>query len=107
MEGDVHISEEEHESHTKLYAYILGYLLFLTLITVVTAKFMHFGEWDILVAMLIASVKAGLVGLYFMHLKYENPLIWLYVAFPIFLIFLLLGGIFIDNPLRFSPSVEF
>jgi len=102
MDGDMHISEEHHESHIKLYAYILGYLLFLTLITVLSAKFYHFGAWDIVVAMLIASVKAGLVGLYFMHLKYENPLIWLYVAFPIFLIFLLLGGIFIDNPFRFT-----
>jgi cytochrome c oxidase subunit 4 len=94
----------EHQDHTALYAKILGVLLFLTLITVVVAKFFHFGDVDIIVAMLIASAKAALVGLYFMHLKFENPLVWVYVAFPIVLLFILIGGVLIDNPLRIIPE---
>ena len=53
-----------------------------------------------IIAMLIASIKAILVALYFMHLKYEHPLTWLYAIFPMVLLFFLIGGLFIDNPFR-------
>ncbi len=39
-----------------------------------------------------------------MHLKYESPLTWMYVGIPIVLLGLMLGGIFIDNPLRRSAQ---
>ena len=78
---------------------IFGALFVLTLITV-AAAFQDFGMLNMVVAMGIASVKAGLVALFFMHLKYEDWLTWLYVFFPIFLLFLMIGLIFIDNPYR-------
>ena len=82
-----------------IYLTVLLCLLVLTFITVWVAQY-NFGNWNIVVAMLVASVKAGLVGMFFMHLKYESKVIWLYVLFPIVLLFIMLGGIFIDNPLR-------
>jgi len=54
--------------------------------------------------MFIASIKAGLVGLYFMHLRYESPLIWMFVVIPIILLFIMIGGLFLDNPTRTVPG---
>ena len=86
-----------------LYLGILIWLLGLTFATVLLSEkagVFHFGAWAILVAMVIASIKALSVALYFMHLKYENPLTWLYAIFPLVLLFFLIGGVFLDNPFR-------
>lgn len=87
----------------KTYLTILIALLILTAITVAVAR-VDFGNWNLVVAMLVASIKAGLVTLFFMHLKYESPVTWLYVLFPITLLIIMLGGIFIDNPLRLGDG---
>ncbi len=53
-------------------------LVFLTWVTVAASK-VHFGQligepWlNVVGALLIAVVKASLVALYFMHLRYEHP----------------------------------
>ncbi len=89
----------------KIYVGILGALLFFTIITVLAA-YQDFTAitgvpgMNMIIAMLIASIKALLVALFFMHLKYENPLTWLYAIFPIVLLFFLIGGVFLDNPFR-------
>ena len=83
----------------KTYCTILGALLVLTVITVLAAQF-DFGNFNLVVAMAIASVKALLVAMFFMHLKYENPLTWFYAAVPLIILALLMGGVFLDNPLR-------
>jgi cytochrome c oxidase subunit 4 len=104
--ADAH-GEHHHHPHLipfQLYVTVLVTLLILTVITVAVSR-VDFGNWNIVVAMLIASVKAGTVGLFFMHLKYENPLIWLYVVFPIVLVGIMLGGLFIDNPNRTDPKI--
>ncbi len=44
----------------------------LTIITVWQASF-HFGDWDVALVMGIATVKAALVMLFFMHLAYDKP----------------------------------
>jgi cytochrome c oxidase subunit IV len=98
-------SSEQHTHHIPfgVYAAVLATLLVLTVITVAVSR-VDFGNMNLVVAMLIASIKAGIVGLFFMHLKYENPLIWLYVLFPVLLVVIMLGGIFIDNPFRDTPQ---
>ena len=58
---------------------------------------------NLIIAMGVASLKAGLVALFFMHLKYESPVTWMYVLFPIFLLFIMMAGIFIDDPMRVLP----
>ncbi len=47
-------------------------LVGLTIITVITAKFVDLGNFNLALAMLIASVKASIVLLWFMHLKYDG-----------------------------------
>jgi cytochrome c oxidase subunit 4 len=101
-----HASNDSHEvghSHARQYTIVFGILIFMTIVTVAAAR-VDFGVLNFVIAMLIASVKAGLVALIFMHLKHENPLTWLYAAFPILLIFLLIGLLFLDEPLRTEPT---
>ena len=65
-----------HEHHIipfKTYATILAILLVFTVITVAASR-VDFGAFNAYIAMLIASFKAALVLLYFMHLKYDDKL---------------------------------
>lgn len=56
-----------------LTAYYLTYLaLMLLLVATVACAYVHLGEFNIVVAMFIALIKAGLVLWYFMHMK-EAP----------------------------------
>ena len=55
----------------KVYIKVLSALLVLTVITVAVAQ-VDFGVLNAVIAMGIATVKAALVLLYFMHLKYDD-----------------------------------
>lgn len=92
-----------HIAPKSLFLKILIALLILTFITVAVAQ-KDFGVMNIVVAMVVASIKAGLVTLFFMHLKYENKITWLYVLFPILLLFIMIGGVYSDNPMRFNTQ---
>ena len=97
--------EVGHRIGFKIHFSVLMILLVLTAVTVYAAG-IDFGNpnYNILIAMLIASVKATLVGLFFMHLRYENPLVWMYVIIPFVLLFIMIGGLFLDNPTRTVPG---
>ena len=56
------------------YVYVWVALLFLLALTIVVAK-AEFSKYSVLVNLLIASIKAGLVLFFFMHLKYERWLL--------------------------------
>ncbi len=62
-----------HVLPLKIYLGVGGFLIFLTLITVLIAR-MDLGPWNLAVAMSIAAFKATLVLLFFMHLKYDNKM---------------------------------
>ncbi len=68
--GDLDMGSH-HVSSTLQFTGVLGALLFLTFITVAVAQF-DFGGANMLIAMAIASVKAALVILFFMHVKYDT-----------------------------------
>jgi len=97
-----HSSELGHVLPKKMYVRIFLSLLFLTFVTVAVTR-VDFGSFNIIIAMTVASVKALLVALFFMHLKYEDKLTWAYAIFPFILLALLIGGVFIDNPFREKP----
>jgi cytochrome c oxidase subunit IV len=68
--------QDHHEHHIipfKTYATILGILLVMTVITVGASR-IDFGALNAFIAMLIATVKATLVLMYFMHLKYDDKM---------------------------------
>lgn len=69
----VHHEDEGHTHHTKAYTLVWIVLLVLTAVTVYVSYF-DFGEWNIFVAMIVATIKGILVCLFFMHLKYDNKM---------------------------------
>jgi cytochrome c oxidase subunit 4 len=64
---------DAHATAASTYAKVLGTLLVLTVITVLAAGF-SFGSWNVVIALGIASVKASLVALFFMHLRHDKPM---------------------------------
>lgn len=72
-EVDAHNSDGHHTLPFNVYISVFAALICLTILTVWVAQF-HFGAFNGVVAMSIATVKATLVGMYFMHLKYDNKL---------------------------------
>ena len=65
----------EHKPHVlplKIYAGVWIGLLVLTVVTV-KVSYLDFGVFNLVIAMGIATLKATLVVLFFMHLKYDEP----------------------------------
>ncbi len=86
---------EEVKWHLRGYYIVFGALLCLTVITV-AISYLHLPiHLAILLAMAVASVKAGLVAAYFMHLISEKKIIYsmLWLTLILF-IFLMLIPIF-------------
>jgi cytochrome c oxidase subunit 4 len=77
-------------------------LVALTFITV-WAAMQDFGMFNLVVAMGIASLKAGIVTLMFMHLNYESKIIWGIVIYPLFIFVLILGGTLGDATIKQQP----
>lgn len=79
-----HSESSQPHSHMKELLLTFAALIVLTVVTVKIAK-VDFGSVavNISIAMLIASIKAGLVALYFMHLKWEEKLIVGFAALSI------------------------
>jgi len=71
-------------------------LLFFTWLTVFLADQVQLGKADIWVAMTIATIKATLVGAYFMHLRYEKPFNVTIFLFCLFFVSLFLGAALLD-----------
>jgi len=84
------VAATHHGPALPTYFAIFGILLVLTGVTV-TVAYMDVGGWAAPVAVAIASIKAALVVLYFMHLKYGSRLIALHAASGILFLGILLG----------------
>jgi len=74
----------------RVYWLVFITLLLLTLVTVDVA-FYDLGWLNIYLALALATTKALLVVLYFMHLKYSSRLIWGFVGAALFWFLLLVG----------------
>lgn len=93
---------KNHNNHISSYSLnwtVLITLLILTTVSILAIE-MHFGAFTVAVALIIASVKAGIVLTYFMHLKFENLLLRIMVT-GVFLLFAIVIVItFIDYYFR-------
>ncbi len=81
-------SPHHHIIPLALYFKVLGLLLVLTFITVAVSQ-VNFGPWNTVIAMAIASVKAGFVLAFFMHLKYDNKIYWVCFGTAVFFLIVL------------------
>ncbi len=81
----------EHIMSSKLYYTIWIALLCLTVVTA-AVSFVDLGRFNTVIALVIATVKALLVVLFFMHVKYTSEkLTKIVIASAIFWLFLLLA----------------
>lgn len=85
-------------SYTKLVL-ILGILLILTGITV-AVSYIDLGFFNVPMALAIACTKVTFVLLFFMHLKYEGPIINLSFIGTISFLFIMIGFTFWDVAFR-------
>lgn len=111
----MHIPDQEsrgHVSPTKTY-YVVGSLLLVLTVITVLASLVHWGDMigvpgllvNVLIAMVIATFKAALVLMYFMHMKYESKLIWgMGIIYPIILFAIMIGFFSLDVFNRVNPE---
>lgn len=93
------IREEGHPLSVRGCLIVWAGLLLLTAVTVAAAE-VDFGFLHVLVAMLVASCKAALVVLWFMHLKDEDRGLRLMVLLAFVLLAIFIGFTFFDTAYR-------
>ena len=91
--------DSRHGGSRRTYLGVYAALVLLTIVTVLVS-YVDLGLMNVVVALLIASTKASLVALFFMHLKEESRLVWGFALVPIFFLFLILSGTLVDTLLR-------
>jgi cytochrome c oxidase subunit IV len=91
--------EEAHVSSYFSHAVVLVLLLTLTTISVLVTGW-HLGALTVAVALIIASIKAGTVITYFMHMKFESLFLKLLIIGVFVLYVLVILITFIDYLLR-------
>jgi len=87
---------DDISKHIRGYLIIGGTLILGTVLTVL-ASYVDLGHgWNIVLALVIATVKASLVALFFMHLISEKQMIYTVLAFTAFffvaLMFITIGA---------------
>ena len=91
--------EEHHIIPDRIYLSVWLGLVLLTVITV-GVSYLDMKKFTVFTAMLIATVKASLVLLYFMHIRFEKKMfaIMVFVVMAVFAVFIVLT--FSDYPFR-------
>jgi cytochrome c oxidase subunit 4 len=92
-------TDEKHITDFRVYILVLLGLLFLTVITV-TVTWIDLSALTVLVALLIASVKAVIVLAFFMHLKFESTLFKALVTMVLAIYTLVIALTFADYIMR-------
>ncbi len=75
MSAHGHADDGYHFAHPMpipMLLAVFGVLTILTIITVAQSNF-NFGSLDVVIVMVIATIKATLVGAFFMHLAWDKP----------------------------------
>lgn len=66
-----HGGQTGHVSSLTTLFSVFAALIVLTIVTVGATKF-DLGEWNLILAIIVATIKAGLVAMFFMHLAYDS-----------------------------------
>lgn len=100
--------DETHAAHhivsAKTYTIVFLLLLVLTVITVAVAYYNFGGLVNLVLALGIATVKATLVALYFMHVRYSGRLIQITLVTSLLFLALLMFGTLMDVWTRTSVT---
>ena len=95
-----------HVSPLSTYLSIFAALMVLSAITV-AAAFVNLGSLNPVVAMAIAVLKATLVILFFMHVKYSSRLTKITVVMSFFFVAILFAETFMDYATRGMPLLPY
>ena len=97
MSNHTGTAHAEHHPSAKLYIGVLVALVVLTVITVLAAG-VNFGSpsINVVIALTIATIKASLVALFFMHLLYDKPMNTLIFLSGVLFLGVFLGFCLID-----------
>jgi cytochrome c oxidase subunit 4 len=98
------VVDQEHKENSHVLSYkqlgmVLAALLVLTVVTV-AVSYVHLGFLNVPVALGIACTKVTLVLLFFMHLKYEGPIINLSFVGTVTFLVIMIGFTFWDVAFR-------
>lgn len=92
--------DSTHAAHhiisAKTYLLVFMILLVLTVATVAVAYYNFGGLWNLVIALGIATVKATVVALYFMHVRYSGRLIQLVILTSLMFLALMIFGTLMD-----------
>jgi cytochrome c oxidase subunit 4 len=95
----------EHIVPRKTYIVVWGALMALMILTAGLSR-INLGEWSTVVALAIAAIKALLVILFFMHVRYESQkMAWVFVLAGFFWLGILLALTMTDYLTRGSLGV--
>ena len=90
-ESHDHAHDHDVSKHIRGYLIIGGTLIVGTVLTVLASQVDLGHTWNIVLALVIATIKASLVALYFMHLISEKQMIYTVLAFTTFFFIALMG----------------
>ena len=83
---------------------VFAALIVFTVLTVSATRF-DLGSWNLVVAMAIATVKASLVVLYFMHLRYDHPFNAIIFIAALVFVTLFISLTLLDT-LQYQPDIQ-
>ena len=89
-------ADHVHVVPPKLLLAVYGVLLVLTLITVKVTD-IEMGDFNIWVALLVALIKASVVALYFMHLRWDSPFNAICLIAALFFVVIFIGVAVLDS----------
>ena len=87
---------EAHAVPMKVLVCVFACLLALTALTVAVTR-VNLGEGNVLIALAIAVAKAGLVAMYFMHLRYDHPFHGVVLVVALLFVALFIGMLVLDT----------
>lgn len=102
--SDPHITGDTHVSPPWLLITTFLALIGLTILTVGSSYF-PLGHWDLFVAMTVATMKALLVAVYFMHLRHDKPLNTVFILLSLAFVAMFIGPSLVDS-MQYQPEVE-
>lgn len=99
----------QHETYVHavplpVLAAVFAALLLLTLLTVAVTWY-DLGSWNLIIALGIATCKAALVVLFFMHLRYDNPFYAIVFITALLFVALFLGLTLLDT-FQYQPDIQ-
>ncbi len=107
-DSTTHGDQIGHIVPIKFLVFICCLLLFLTAVTVWVSRYdfteINIAEMGIIMALLVATVKATFVGLYFMHLRWDRPFLGFnFVGSLLFVVLFI--GLALTDTMEYQPEI--